>query len=49
VARALGFRRTGNKIQARIEATIASLERDGSLTRAADGRVRKAEKLPVQQ
>jgi very-short-patch-repair endonuclease len=49
VARALGFRRTGNKIQARIEAMIASLEGDGSLTRAADGRVRKAEKLPVQQ
>jgi hypothetical protein len=50
VARALGFRRTGKKIQSRIEETIARLEQAESLTRMADGRLQNVmSRLPVQR
>jgi very-short-patch-repair endonuclease len=39
VARELGFKRTGNRIQARIKEAMARLVRSGSLGRTEDGRV----------
>ena len=39
VARQLGFKRTGNRIQARIKDVIEQLTRSGRLGRTEDGRV----------
>jgi hypothetical protein len=42
VARQLGFKRTGNRIQARIEGSLESLIRAGKIARAADQRLQAA-------